>query len=1091
MSSSKMNRKQADEYQKKELREHIYDIPDTYIGTIEHLTDEYYVLNENNMFDKRQLTICYGLYKIFDELLVNCRDACEHDDTISKIKIDILDNKNIIIENDGTGIPVEMHSEYGIYVPELAFGELLTGTNYNKNDKRTTGGRNGYGAKISNIFSLYFKVEIGDTINNKKLVCEWSDNMTKKKKVKVSEYNKKNGFVKITFVPDYNRFGLSELNKDHIDFIKKRVYDISATTDSKVNVYFNGDKINVKTFDKYIKLYTSDMIVFDKIEKNHLLFEYGITSSNNGFQSISFVNGIYTRNGGTHVDLLVNMIIKMILEKKKKEMKRNVIKDNMFVFVNARLYNPVFDAQTKEKLLSEPKNWGIRFELSDKFINDIIKKTDIYSLAEDLTSVLEQKNAKKTDGKKKSVIRGIPKLEDANFAGTNKSNKCTLILTEGDSAKTFAMSGLSVIGRDYYGVYPLRGKFLNVRKQTNQKVNENKEYIELKQILGLQTNKVYTDISDLRYGRIMILTDADVDGYHIKGLLMNMFDTYWKELLELKFICSMRTPVVKVSRKNEMISFYTLSEYNNWKDNVDNINKYKIKYYKGLGTSSSIEAKEYFSNLNQNMVEYIYTNTTRNSIALAFNDDTNTRKDWLQEYNPNLILDSKDTRITYDEFVNKELIHFSNSDNVRSIPRIEDGFKPSQRKVLYSGLIRNLIQEIKVAQFAGFISEKTSYHHGEQSLMDNIINLAQNYIGSNNINLLYPSGQFGTRLENGKDHASPRYIFTKLSEITNFIFMNEDSPLLHYLNEENVNIEPEVYYPIIPMILVNGTCGIGTGYSTYIPCYNPLEIIDNIQNKLMGHTFSFMIPYYNGFKGSIIQIDNKCLIKGVYSFENKNQIVITEIPFDCSIQKYKEFLEKQLENGLDSYLSYCTENTIHYILTFSKNKYEEYKLNPEKFEKEYNLETKLSLTNMVCYNTNNKIQKYDNVLDILDEYFYVRLNKYYERKDYLLKKIQEKLILLKSKKDFIQYVIDDKIIIFKQKIHYIEEQIQKYNIPKLFGDYKYLTELKWNIFTEENVVDLDMNINKFENELIILEKTSPEELWYNDLENLKNIYKNH
>ena len=1082
--SSSVNRKQADEYQKKELREHIYDIPDTYIGTIEHLRDEYYVLDDNNMFCKKELTICYGLYKIFDELLVNCRDACEHDNTISKIKIDILSDNSIIIENDGTGIPVEIHPEYNMYVPELAFGELLTGTNYNKNDKRTTGGRNGYGAKISNIFSLYFKVEIGDTINNKKLVCEWSDNMTKKKKVKVSEYNKKNGFVKITFVPDYNRFGLSELNKDHIDFIKKRVYDISATTDSKVSVYFNGDKINVKTFDKYIKLYTSDMIVFDKIEKNNLLFEYGITSSNNGFQSISFVNGIYTRNGGTHVDLLVNMIIKMILEKKKKEMKRNVIKDNMFVFVNARLYNPVFDAQTKEKLLSEPKNWGIRFELSDKFINDIIKKTDIYSLAEDLTSVLEQKNAKKTDGKKKSIIRGIPKLEDANFAGTNKSNTCTLILTEGDSAKTFAMSGLSIIGRDHYGVYPLRGKFLNVRKQSNQKVNENKEYIELKQILGLQTNKVYHDLSELRYGRIMILTDADVDGYHIKGLLMNMFDTYWKELLELGFICSMRTPVVKVSKRNEIQSFYTLSEYNNWKLNHDT-NKYKIKYYKGLGTSSSSEAKEYFSELNTNMIEYVYTNHTREHIALAFNDDANGRKEWLKEYDINMILDCKENRITYDEFVDKELIHFSNSDNIRSIPRLEDGLKPSQRKVLYSGLSRNLIDEIKVSQFAGYISEKTSYHHGEQSLMDNIINLAQNYVGSNNINVFEPNGQFGTRLENGKDHASPRYIFTCLSKITNNIYMEDDFPLLHYLNEENVSIEPEVYYPIIPMILVNGCCGIGTGYSTFIPCYNPLEIIDNLQNRLMGNQFSNMKPYYNRYTGYIEQNDNKCIIKGVYSFENKNQIVITEIPFDCSIQKYKELLEKKLESDLDSYVSYCTEDTIHYVLSFTKEKYNEYKNNPDKFEKEYNLESKMSLTNMVCYNSKNKLTKYNTIIEILDEYFYTRLDKYYERLEYKLNKIKEHLIYLSGKKNFIELVLNDNIIIFKQKLDRIETQIKEYHIPTHNGNYKYLTELKWNVFTEDKITELNNEIHKYESEKSYLEKTTPEELWYSDLESLK------
>ena len=189
---------------------------------------------------------------------------------------------------------------------------------------------------------------------------------------------------------------------------------------------------------------------------------------------------------------------------------------------------------------------------------------------------------------------------------------------------------------------------------------------------------------------------------------------------------------------------------------------------------------------------------------------------------PEIYLYEKDTKaVSYQDFVNKELVLFSNLDNERSIPCVVDGFKPGQRKVMFTCLKRNDKREVKVAQLAGSVGEMSAYHHGEASLMGTIIGLAQDFVGSNNINLLMPIGQFGTRLAGGKDHASPRYIFTQMSPLTRLIFNANDDPLLKYLNEDNQRIEPEWYMPIIPMVLVNGADGIGTGWMTKIPNYNP------------------------------------------------------------------------------------------------------------------------------------------------------------------------------------------------------------------------------------------------------------------------------
>ena len=419
---------------------------------------------------------------------------------------------------------------------------------------------------------------------------------------------------------------------------------------------------------------------------------------------------------------------------------------------------------------------------------------------------------------------------------------CTLILTEGDSAKTLAVAGLGVVGRDKYGVYPLRGKLLNVREASHKQIMDNKEITELVKILGLTYKKKYHSLEDmksLRYGKMMIMTDQDQDGSHIKGLLINFIHHNWPELLRLPFMEEFITPIVKVSKQNQSISFYSLPEFNEWKAATENWHTWKVKYYKGLGTSTSKEAKEYFSDMVRHRIKFRHQNEQDDHyINLAFSKKAiDQRKQWLTDWMeegkrrkelglPEVYLYEKDTKaVSYQDFVNKELVLFSNLDNERSIPCLVDGFKPGQRKVMFTCLMRNDKREVKVAQLAGSVGEKSAYHHGEASLMGTIIGLAQNYVGSNNINLLEPIGQFGTRLAGGKDHASPRYIFTKMSPLTRLIFNVNDDPLLKYLSEDNQRIEPEWYMPILPMVLVNGAEGIGTGWSTKIYNYNPREIV--------------------------------------------------------------------------------------------------------------------------------------------------------------------------------------------------------------------------------------------------------------------------
>lgn len=503
---------------------------------------------------------------------------------------------------------------------------------------------------------------------------------------------------------------------------------------------------------------------------------------------------------------------------------------------------------------------------------------------------------KKTDGAKRSRISGIVKLEDANNAGGKKAKDCTLILTEGDSAKALAVSGLSVVGRDNYGVFPLRGKLLNVREATTDSILKNTEIQFIKQIMGLKHNTDYKSVETLRYGSLMIMTDQDHDGSHIKGLIINFLDHFYPSLLKIPgFLIEFITPIVKVWKGKQELTFYTMPQYEEWKEQNNNGKGWDSKYYKGLGTSTAADAKKYFSDLDKHKIPFQDTQPgDRDLIDLAFNKKkADDRKEWLRQFKPGTYLDHDINEVPISDFINKELILFSMADNIRSIPSVADGLKPGQRKVLFGCFKRKLVKEIKVAQLAGYVSEKTAYHHGEQSLVMTIVGLAQNFVGSNNINLLAPNGQFGTRIAGGKDAASARYIFTNIPRMTRALFHPNDDPILKYQIEDDMGIEPEYYLPVVPLVLIDGADGIGTGWSTAIPNYNPLDIVENIRRKMRGEPVEPMTPWYRGFKGTIERVsEDKYKCAGIINKIDSTTVEITELPIKKWTQDYKEMLEE-------------------------------------------------------------------------------------------------------------------------------------------------------------------------------------------------------
>ena len=1045
----------SNQYQKLSQLEHILKRPDTYIGSVEKNEVEMWCFDDaSELMVFKKVTIVPGLYKIFDEILVNAADNKIRDKSMKNIKVEIDAAANtILVMNDGKGIPVEIHDKENIWIPEMIFGNLLTSSNYDDDQKKVVGGRNGFGAKLCNIFSTEFELETADQNTGQLYKQTWTNNMLKVSKPQITKVKNKREYTKVTFKPDLAKFHMDSLDEDILCVLRRRVYDLCGTV-KDCNIFLNEKKLGVKNFKGYVEMYVkainerSPSLSIEQAANNYTSivhevindrWEVAFAVSDGTFNQVSFVNSIATTAGGTHVKYVSDQIIDKLMEelnkkekgKKKLMIKAPQIKSNMFIFINSLIENPAFTSQTKEQLTTRAGQFATKQKdkviITEQFIKKIMK-TSIIDTIRSIVDANEDKALQKEDGRRKTRIKGQVKLVDANKAGTKEGYNCTLILTEGDSAKSLAVAGFTVVGRDYYGCFPLRGKLLNVRDASADQIAKNAEITALKKIIGLQHKKHYTidNVKELRYGHVMIMTDQDHDGSHIKGLLINFFESSFPGLLNIPgFLLEFITPIVKVSIKGrgrldqQKISFYSMPEFEAWRDTEGKNVRWSHKYYKGLGTSTDAEAKEYFSRLDRHLKEFhALQEQDPGYIDLVFSKKkADDRKEWLQGFQPGTHLDSEMKVIPISNFINEELILFSMADNIRSIPSVLDGFKPGQRKVLFGCFKRNLVNEMKVAQLAGYIGEKTAYHHGEQSLMQTIIGLAQNFIGSNNMNLLKPNGAFGTRAAGGKDFSAARYIFTELNEITRKVFNPLDDALYEYIQDDEQTVEPEWYLPVIPMLLVNGAEGIGTGWSTNIPSFNPVDLVNNIRKLMEGHELDELVPWYRGWEGEIERIGpGKYKAKGLIEQIDEKTVEISEIPIKTWTNNVKEFLLDAIENDKTAWIKDMEEqhtSKIRFVVKLTEA--EMMKTRKIGFLERFKLVSTINMSNMVAFDPEGRIKKYDDPNEILRDFYFVRLLFYQKRKDHMTEALQNQLIKLSEQARFIKLIIDKELSISNKK----------------------------------------------------------------------------
>lgn len=986
-----------------------------------------------------------------------------------------------------------------------------------------------------NVFSSFFSVKGLDPENKKIFYQEWSHNMKQVSDPVIEKTALKKGYTEISWIPDFKQFGITGYTNDIVNLYRRYAVDTAMMTG--VDVFFNDELIPVKNIKDYASLFTTEgEQELETLYINTPTAQVLITPSSS-YQFISFVNGVYTSLGGTHVDAWTEAAFRPIVTKLSKGKGASTysigdVKKFFKIFVSVKVINPEFESQSKHKLES-----AVEANIKQKDINTILG----WSIIDDIKRSKESVSIKKLERKKKNFVK-IDGLDPANNEGGKHSASCTLILVEGLSAKTYAVQGIEVgafgkTGRDWFGIYALRGKVLNVRNAQTAAIAKNVVISDIIKALGVKTGVDYTmdDVfSTLRYGKIMIITDADVDGIHIKGLLINLFHSLFPSLLERKesFITCMQTPIVRVYlEKGKERLFYDEREYQDYveKHNKQNsTSKINKKYYKGLGSSSNQDILDTFG---QKMITFVNDeHATLNMNKVFHTKQSDARKLWLENYDCTKIAlswsgDKQETNVLgISDFLNTEMILFSINDCKRSIPSIMDGLKESHRKTLFACFNRNLKysgKTLKVAQLAGYVAEKTAYHHGEQNLYDTITKMANAFPGSNNIPLLYRDGQFGSRLSGGKDAANARYIHTKLDALTRLLFRQEDDVLLERVVDDGDIVEPKFYVPILPTILINGCIvGIGTGWSCSIPCYNPIDLIECVKiwlendGKIIsekdGITVSALpelIPWYRGYMGLIEKTGEHKYTSWGNVVPEKNTKVVNELPIGMWTDNFKEYLDTLLEEKcVKKVKNYSNPKSVRFVITE---------------ENDGILCTKESLklykyiytSNMVLFTNEGVLKKFDTIENIIDTFCQVRYEFYIKRKKYMLDQLEKEIKFLGNKKRFLEEIMMGELLLFEEtkggkgrksrktadmcielekrgydKNTNLTEENEETEEKDTISGYDYLLRLQFKSITDEKINALANDILQKTKTRDTLFKTSEKKLWLNDLDEFEKEY---
>lgn len=1043
----------GEQYQKLKLATQIKLRPDTYIGAPAGATKEktwLANLNKDNdvncVYDNQ--FICSSLIGICKEVFDNASDNVERSklEGINPGRVEIAMTENTLsVRNYGKHIPIVIHFKQKIWTPQLIFGELLTSDNYDDSIARYKIGRNGYGVKLTNIFSKIFALEIGDPVEKLTYKQTWQNGMQDVSEPIIEKYNGE-AFTQVTFMPDFEYlYGDHTKNgwlESFVGMFRYRTMGMSYACG--IETVFNSVVYNFPTIEELFKCHctmTEDTKFLKWTNKTNKYDEIIVADTpGKGFTS-AFVNGTPVHQG-THVNAFLNEVFSEIKEEYKNNHKKTItlkhIKKHVSVLIRIKVNHPKFDGQIKNKMLQPTEAILAKtIEIPVKLKREILK----WDLDDEIRKAFSMKTKKAVEARRqKSRIR---KVYEAEYAGKpGYRDKCSLILTEGDTGCTLALAGLKYFpgSIQYNGVYPLKGVVMNIDRHGAARIDNNKEISDIMKILGAEKDVDYQDpinFNKLRYTRLIFMCDTDDDGNHIQGLLFNFIYKFLRSLAPFDFALALLTPVVESHKGNEKIAFYYHKQYLDWQSRLPDLHKWDVQYYKGLGSWNDDDdqtLKKLFKN--PIIIKYQVDPYTDSVLDLAFNKGrADDRKKWISNYDENQLAEITTPRPVTDFFQN-EFRSFCKANVKRMIPRLMDGMKPVHRKIMYcalkkwtKGLSGKNAKVIKIPQFAGHIMEHAGYHHGEQALYSAIVGMGQCYqTGPNNIALLEKQGNHGTRRKKGKDQSPARYLYSKCAPIAHYIFRKEDEPLWEYLYDEGVRIEPKELYPIIPLCVINKVKGIATGWSTDIPPHDPFKVIEWIQqwveelrdkknipeNQLTIDIKSKpeLVPYWKGYRGEIRRIKAEpyeCFLSfGEFRYQH-HVTVVTELPVGRSIDNYKAFLMKneQLynENNEKSIL-----RTAEQFLPPPQIGFRIHGMFNPTLERLRLVET-ISLKNMVLIDKDSNPKHFSYIFEILCNWCSDRLKIYEKRKIYLIDSLILKLKSVTLRYMFVMDVVEGRLIL--------------------------------------------------------------------------------
>lgn len=1150
---------------------HITHRPDMYIGAKTIVKRPMTVVTENGNVVVKEIKYCPAIVKIIDEIVSN---AIDH-----KLRVDLstgIDQNNdpvrilafnfdyetgaIKIANSGRGIVIEK-DESGTYVPQTVYTELRKSSNFDDTKPRFTGGRNGYGAALTTYFSEY--LEVLTVYKGKKYHQKMNDHGKDIQEPIITDTNEIQRTT-VHFKPDYKYFEEDD-HKKYGELLFTRACEISAVfNDNALKVTFNGKMVPLSTYDNFLNKLTGGcpMVYYEYIPASTELkaktwkseivipnvtgWRVGFWCDGKKVVQQSFVNGINTFQGGQHV----NTFLKAIIKKMTKFLPKNItIGTNSTFTVDAvikkiSIYlvcfapNPGFTGQTKEVLDTRI----LLPAIPDELVEEFVKKTSIIDVLKSDVKQMENRPSNLTEGKKLLDIF-LPKLDDADDAG--KKSGCSLIISEGGSSGGAFKKGRysANLGSKTIGVFQLKGKIMNPRKSDLNTELCDTVLSQFKKAMGLDIRKNYNDgIKDLRYSSLIIGADQDADGFHITGLILNYIHLHWPELLAKPgFVKIFKSKYIKFTSSNEKFTkdFYSQAEYNEWKKGEGLTIDGKLKFYKGIGNNSNAEMQDYFKSIKDSTISVTFNPEKDNKLfEEAFGKDTNLRKEWILR---NFTYEERSldkSSISAGDYIDEYVRTFSNENILRNIPYIGDGLKETQRKIFETCLREPVKKELKVLSLVGKILSDMDYNHGDASLEGAIVNMAQNFTGRAFINLLCPIGQFGSYVD--PSPSASRYIATRASRIGRALVRNtkdiSDETVFPYKYNEGHKLEPKVYYPCVPLVLLNGAKAVGTGWSTCIYKYSFKSVFNYLVSRIRDSMAPEELPdlsleFYKHL-GKIDPITDSLgrqtgfYVSGKWELEG-NVLYITELPPYVTLDDYKQHITKlQLQkvikekqhDVLDS-AEQTRYTRFYFSLTLSDSYLNNVKLNQERgsaldeseldeviprktgerqstkkitdeiklkydIVKDFLLRVKYSLKNMFLIDKNGKLKRYCTAKEIMEDYIEVTMEFYEKLYKYKTDCFENDLAYLISKLTFVKGVaLDKKILIFKRTYEEISVDIEKYSslIIKKNGTYTYLTDMSIRVLTIQKIDEIQNLIDKLDEEYNTHKSMTPKKYWLNDM----------